>query len=157
MNPDAISADAIRDGTHPFHKDATGMACRQCCRPRWAHVDDGHRSNPEHKYTLADTKYRPGPHPYWSRPGAFNKKDPKVHTPFSSGHSSTPSRSVTPAVTGGESRRFPVKPQSVVLIAPPDVASDRVRIATAMPSDGPVKSSPGQGRIPISQAGAETT
>lgn len=74
MNDDAIRAAGLRDATHVFHVGVDGEFCRTCGGRRWAHYDDGHHALPEHKYVLADTKYRPGPHPYWYRPGAFNRK-----------------------------------------------------------------------------------
>lgn len=82
MNPDAATSEAIRDASHHFRRSMDdGEFCRECGRPRWAHVYDGHNPRPEHKYTFSDTKYRPGPHPYWTRPGQFNKKS-NTKTPY---------------------------------------------------------------------------
>lgn len=70
--------EAQRDATHAFLPVSGSEFCRVCQRRRWNHVDDGHRTFPEHKYSMADTKFRPGPHPYWTRPGSFNSKPRKV-------------------------------------------------------------------------------
>lgn len=151
--------ESQRDGSHAFKAVAGSEICGQCNKRRWAHLDDGHHPGAEHKYSFADTKYRPGTHPYWTRPGSFNKKAVRVddgHEQISSHNTTTPP-SVAPGMAGGKTRRFPVKPQSDVLIAPPVSPTDRVRIATAMSSDGPVKNSPGQGRIPHRPVGAEMT
>lgn len=76
MPNDYLTSENLRDASHPF-KAKGETNCVVCNRPRWAHVYDGHVTRPEHKYSLADTKYRPGPHPYWTRPGQFNKKEVK--------------------------------------------------------------------------------
>ena len=82
-----------------------------------------------------------------------NRHFPALMAQFYSNNSQASSRSVAPAVTGGSSRRFPVKPP---LLAPPESPSDRVRIATAMPPNCSVKNGTVIGRIPHCLAGAET-
>lgn len=78
MNQDAIQADARRDGTHAYADGANGVSCLVCGKPRWAHVNDGHRptlSNCDPR----DSRYRScySCHPRFSRPQSMSNADRK--------------------------------------------------------------------------------
>lgn len=72
--------ESQRDASHVFATSADGIACKSCGRPRWAHVQDGFLpcTIPSNLSVDPGCRYR-GPHPRWSRPGSFSKKDAKEH------------------------------------------------------------------------------
>lgn len=79
---EAQLAESLRDSSHAFKKGADGEHCHHCGKARWAHLDDGFSTQPEHKYDFNDTYFWRGRHPYFWKPGSFNNR-PNQKTPYS--------------------------------------------------------------------------
>lgn len=73
--PEYLIADARRDATHVFK--GPDFNCAACGRPRCFHVFDGFEPSrrPSIYANVSPWVRFKGPHPRWTRPGSFNKKE----------------------------------------------------------------------------------